>query len=92
MWRIQIDKVAEKFLLNLEQKKQKAILDKLRLYKDALDTNTPVSIDINDIKKLKGNWDGFYRIRVGDIRVIFSLDYKGQEIKIADMVFRGDAY
>lgn len=52
-------------------------------------------IDINiNYKKLQGEWDNFYRIRKGNIRVILSI--KDDEIVIEaiveDIGFRGDIY
>ena len=50
--------------------------------------------DINiDIKSLKGNLQGFYRIRKGDLRVIFKY-YKGEIhiVNIEKIDFRGNVY
>lgn len=33
-----------------------------------------------DIKKLKGKWEGFYRIRKGNLRIIVSIDFKNRVI------------
>ena len=32
--------------------------------------------DINIVKKLKGPWEGYCRIRKGKLRIIFDVDYK----------------
>ncbi|NPA76321.1 MAG: type II toxin-antitoxin system RelE/ParE family toxin [Candidatus Diapherotrites archaeon] len=45
-----------------------------------------------DIKKLKGNWSGFYRLRVGKYRVVFEIDWSKQEILIYRIVARKKAY
>ena len=46
---------------------------------------------IENIKKMKGNWHGFYRLRIGDLRIIF---YEKDEniIKIHKIGFRGNIY
>ncbi len=46
-----------------------------------------------DIKALKGNLQGFYRIRKGDLRIIFKY-YKGEIhiVNIEKIDFRGDIY
>jgi mRNA interferase RelE/StbE len=49
----------------------------------------PVNIDA---KKLRGGWKGFFRIRKGKLRIIFSLDTAGRSIYIERVDFRGDAY
>ena len=51
--------------------------------------------DINiDVKRLQGNFNHFYRIRNGKIRILFELE--NNEIKIIaiinDIDFRGDVY
>ena len=33
-------------------------------------------------KAMKGNWGGFFRIRVGDYRVIYSLDHANRVIEV----------
>ncbi len=40
---------------------------------------------------MKGNWHGFYRLRIGDLRIIF---YEKDEniIKIHKIGFRGNIY
>ncbi len=43
-----------------------------------------------DIKALSGDWDGYYRLRVGDFRVIFTIASEG--IVIARIRHRSDVY
>ncbi len=45
-----------------------------------------------DIKKMKGEWEGFYRLRVGKIRVIFALSNDFDGIEVYTIGARGDAY
>lgn len=45
-----------------------------------------------DIKKLKGNWQGFIRMRVGKIRVIFTINDGQNELLVYAIDFRGDVY
>ena len=45
-----------------------------------------------DIKKLKGNWEGFLRLRVGKIRVIFKLDVENKVVEIYKAGLRGKVY
>jgi len=45
-----------------------------------------------DVKKLKGSWKGFYRIRKGKIRIIFSVDYENKILFVNKIDFRGDVY
>ena len=49
----------------------------------------PINVDA---RKLKGEWKGFYRIRKGRLRIIFSV-YFGERVLYVDKVdFRGKAY
>ena len=43
-----------------------------------------------DIKKMRGDWEGFYRIRIGKIRVIFTLTANSKDIEVFKIGFRGD--
>lgn len=45
-----------------------------------------------DIKKLKGKWEGFYRIKSGKIRILLSIDIDADTLYIERVGFRGDVY
>ncbi|MEA5498557.1 type II toxin-antitoxin system RelE/ParE family toxin [Limnoraphis robusta Tam1] len=45
-----------------------------------------------DIKKMRGNWEGFYRLRIGKIRIVFLVDIDSAEIEIYTIGTRGDIY
>ena len=45
-----------------------------------------------DIKKMKGEWEGFYRLRVGKIRVIFTISLDSADLEIYTIGARGDVY
>ncbi len=45
-----------------------------------------------DIKKMKGQWEGFYQLRVGKIRVIFTVNLDSASIEIYTIGARGDVY
>jgi mRNA interferase RelE/StbE len=44
------------------------------------------------VKPMAGEWAGFYRMRHGDLRVIFLHDQSGDRIVIAHIGPRGDVY
>ena len=49
--------------------------------------------DVNiDLKKLVGNWEGYYRIRIGKMRIIFDMSKEGKEIFVEKVDHRGDVY
>ena len=79
--RIEFKKLAEKFLRSRARKEQIRILSKI--YK------LPSG---NQIKKMEG-YDNRYRLRVGDIRVIYEL-HAGEilVVLVVEIGNRGDAY
>lgn len=52
-----------------------------------------LSSNINiDVKKLKGEWAGYYRIRKGKIKVILKPDIEFRTIFVDVVDFRGKVY
>ena len=45
-----------------------------------------------DLQKTSWKWDGFYRVRVGKVRIIFSIDFDRQSVFIEAVDNRGSAY
>ena len=45
-----------------------------------------------DIKKMKGDWEGFYRLRIGKIRIVFTVNTQSGEVEIFTISTRGDVY
>ena len=76
-------KKAESFLEDLDIKKKKRILKKIR----ELQTNSKSL----DIKKLKSRYS-LYRLRVGDFRVIYSIKNERVMIYIIIIGWRKDIY
>lgn len=74
---IQITKSAVKSLKRLDKQTRERIKD--GIYK----------LPSGDIKKLQG-YDNYYRLRVGDYRIIYKSD--GNTIIISDILPRGAAY
>jgi len=49
--------------------------------------------DVNiDVRKLVGDWKGYYRIRMGKIRIIFCLLKEKRTIFVEKVDHRGNAY
>ena len=69
-WRLVISREAEKFISknNLDIKEVEELVRGALCYFKGEEVNV-------DIKKLKGSWKGFYRIRVGKTRVIVDFDF-----------------
>ena len=45
-----------------------------------------------DIRKMKGEWEGFYRIRKGKWRLIAEFDFDSNSVFIEDVDWRGNIY
>ena len=45
-----------------------------------------------DLQKTSGKWVGCYRVRVGKVRIIFSIDFDRQNVLIEVVDNRGSAY
>ncbi|MCH8986591.1 type II toxin-antitoxin system RelE/ParE family toxin [Patescibacteria group bacterium] len=86
-WRIETSKDAEKFLEKNELtiKEVKELVVKTIRYFQGEDTNV-------DIKKLKGKWKGFYRVRIGRIRIITEFDFENSVVFIEEIDWRGNVY
>ena len=85
-WKINYSRDAEKFIEreNIRGETREELSKFIKRTKDK---------DINvDVKKLKGLWAGYYRIRKGKIRIIFDVDYKNKAVFIEKIDFRGDVY
>ncbi|MDP2926768.1 MAG: hypothetical protein Q8N65_01370 [bacterium] len=86
-WRIDLSKNAEKFI-----SKNELTLDEVReLVGKAIYYFQGEDININ-IKKLKGDWKGFYRIRTGRMRIIVEFNFENLVLFIEEIDWRGNVY
>jgi mRNA interferase RelE/StbE len=80
---------AANYLRRLPRKQQEAIaeaFDHLRNVSPFRHTNPTV------IRPLKGQYKGLWRYRVGDIRIIYTVDEEKRIIRIVAIDSRGDVY
>lgn len=89
MWRFAFSKDAEKSLKRIPAKITNLILQRIKNIGDWLDDKDEL---VSDIRKLHGEWEGFYRLRIGKIRVILSIDEENELINIYGIGYRGDIY
>jgi len=89
VWRIELSKESRKYLNRSESRVVSLIFNKINAFKEWLEHKGPLTVDV---KRLKGNWEGFYRIRLGNIRIIFSLDREEMIIRVHDIGHRGNVY
>ncbi|MBI5874401.1 MAG: hypothetical protein HZB81_00870 [Deltaproteobacteria bacterium] len=45
-----------------------------------------------DVKRLHGEWDGYYRIRKGKVRIVVKTDIESRTIFVDTVDFRGNVY
>lgn len=79
IYEVKLEKNVVKFIRKQSKETQKRVLE--AIYK----------LPIGDIKKLKG-YSGFYRLRVGDIRIIFEKEDEKLKVIVIDIGNRGQIY
>jgi mRNA interferase RelE/StbE len=87
VWEIKLSKRAKDFV-EQERIADDRILALIRKFIDYLhgkDENI-------DVKKMKGDWKGYHRIRIGKIRIILKTDFEKRIILIDRIDFRGSIY
>jgi len=85
-WRIDYSKDAHKFIQ--KNKLQDDVSGELKKFLLRLK-----GVDVNiDLKKLAGDWDGYYRLRKGDVRIIFAIIKQGKVLYVEKVDLRGRVY
>ncbi|MGD1903529.1 MAG: type II toxin-antitoxin system RelE/ParE family toxin [Geitlerinemataceae cyanobacterium] len=88
---VKLRKEAQKFLKKLDKPTRDRVLERIgQLRSSLIAQEIPQGLDI---KALQGNWQGFSRLRVGQIRVIYRIEAGDVEILfIYDINYRGSVY
>ena len=86
-WTIKLSKVAEKKYKKLDTVTKSGIKEVLKGLSEVENPKYG-----KDVKPLTGKLKGFYRLRVGDIRVIFAILPKERIIAVVNIAPRGDVY
>lgn len=86
-WRIDFSVASLKFLKknNLEEY---FIINKIQL---TLRKFKGENVNIN-VKKLSGEWEGFYRIRSSRLRIIAEFQFEQNQVYIEEIDWRGNVY
>jgi len=85
-WRIEYSSDAEKFI-----DKQDVHIEVREELKKFLIKMKGGSVNI-DLKKLVGEWEGYYRLRKGRLRIIFAPNKIDKVLFVDRIDFRGDVY
>ena len=86
MYKVKLHKKSQKFLEKINKNDAIRIIRKLEIL-----SKNPLSKNL-DIKKLEGCFPDSYRLRVGEIRVIYEIINDLEVIYIHDIDFRGNIY
>lgn len=86
-WRVDFSASALKFI-ERNNIKENFVIDKVKL---ALFKFQGEDVNLN-IKKLSGEWEGFYRIRAGKLRIILEFQFEHFRAYIEQIDWRGNVY
>ena len=86
-WHVDLAKHASRFI-EVNNIPKESILD---IVVDAIKNFQGEMVSI-DIRKMKGKWEGFYRIRKGKWRVVAEFDFDANSVFIEDIDWRGNIY
>ena len=89
---VKLHKQAIKFLQKANPENVARIQGQLSQLLIAVEEQGIIPFTILDIKKMKGEWEGFYRLRMGKIRVIFTVSLDSADVEIYTIGTRGDIY
>jgi mRNA interferase RelE/StbE len=87
VWKIDLSKQADKFIEkeNVDEDEILFLVQKFINYSKGLDENI-------DVKKMKGKWRGYHRIKIGKVRMILKVDFKERQILVDRIDYRGRVY
>jgi len=86
-WKIEVKPTAEKYYRKLNKPTKKRIKEALRKLEES---NNPLFHE--NVRALTGELKGDYRLRVGDWRIMFTLDRERKVIYVYAILPRGEAY
>lgn len=86
-WRIDFSAPSLKFLKR-NHLEENFIIEKIKF---TLRKFNGENINI-DVKKISGEWEGFYRIRSGRLRIIAEFQFERNQVYIEEIDWRGGVY
>jgi mRNA interferase RelE/StbE len=85
MYKVELSREAQRFY----QRSDKPVSKKLARCFESLETDPRAG---NNIKPLKGKFTGSYRFRVGDLRVVYTINDQAVTVFIITIAKRSDVY
>jgi mRNA interferase RelE/StbE len=89
---IKFRKPAIKFIEKADSNTLNRIQEKLKQLLIAVEEQSIIPFTELDIKQMKGEWEGFYRLRIGNVRLIFTAELTSGDIEVYTIGSRGDIY
>lgn len=89
---IKFRKQVIKFLEKTDSDTRSRVQEKLNQLLLSVEEQSLIPFTELDIKQMKGEWEGFYRLRVGNVRIIFTVDLASGDIEVYAIGNRGDVY
>lgn len=90
--RIKFSRSAVRFIDKIVEKDKERIQKKIKYLVLSIDQYGIIPFKELEIKKLSGEWTGFFRMRIGKIRIIYRIDKEKNELLIYEIDYRGDIY
>jgi mRNA interferase RelE/StbE len=89
---IKFRKSAIKFIEKADPDTLSRIREKLNQLVTTVEEQSIIPFTELDIKQMKGEWEGFCRLRVGKVRLIFTVNITSGDIEVYAIGNRGDIY
>ncbi len=86
-WTVKVSPKAEKYIGRLNKDNRKRIKEGL-IQLSSYDN----PIEHRNVKPLTGELKGFYRLRIGEYRIVFNIFREGHTIAVVNIAPRGDVY
>jgi mRNA interferase RelE/StbE len=86
-WEIALSRQAEKFLAKNHLPDEFATVPVFKAIRKFFGESVSV-----DVRRLSGEWDGYYRVRSGKIRIIFAFNAEKRRALVEVIDYRGDVY
>lgn len=86
-WTVKISRKTEKYIKKLNKKLQTKVKEQLITL-----SHQENPLNNKNVKPLTGELHGFYRLRVGDYRIVFALMKEEKIIAVVNIAPRGDVY
>ncbi|MGB2770603.1 MAG: type II toxin-antitoxin system RelE/ParE family toxin [Candidatus Zixiibacteriota bacterium] len=84
-YKVIVHKRAARYLKSLPESQRQRIKQSLRELEGGITGKV-------DVKSMAGEWKGYYRMRIGDDRVIFWIDHKLKTMYVDHIGSRGEIY